>query len=344
MPATKTLNIGRGVKLSLDMATEALGVIATRGAGKTYTSAVLIEEMFKCSIQLCVIDPMGVYWGLRAGADGDSKGGLPMIVLGGPHGDAPLEPTAGALIADLLVDTGQSLVLDVSEWSKGEQSRFVKEFADKLFQAKATERGVLHVVIDEADEFAPERPMRDESFTLAAVSRLVKRGRTRGIGVTLISQRTQAISKSVLDLIETLFVMRMLSPRGHKAVEGWITAKEERDELGIIASLPHLPTGTGWLWSPMRGLLEKVTVRRIKTFDSYRTPKPGEVSAEPREVVEIDLTKLGKQIAATVERAKENDPKALRTEVRRLRGELDKRPTEERWSRSSASSASRCRS
>lgn len=38
------LRIGRGLELPVDVLTEAVGIVATRGAGKTYTSVVLIEE------------------------------------------------------------------------------------------------------------------------------------------------------------------------------------------------------------------------------------------------------------------------------------------------------------
>jgi uncharacterized protein len=99
------LKISPDLTLPIEVAGEAIGIVATRGAGKSFTSAVLVEELYGAKVQFAVLDPTGVYWGLRAGADGKSEG-LPIIVLGGVHGDVPLEPTAGALIADLVVDTG----------------------------------------------------------------------------------------------------------------------------------------------------------------------------------------------------------------------------------------------
>lgn len=56
-------------------------------------------------MQTVIIDPMGVFWGLRAGADGEDAG-LPIPVFGGEYGDAPLESSAGGLMADLVVDEG----------------------------------------------------------------------------------------------------------------------------------------------------------------------------------------------------------------------------------------------
>jgi uncharacterized protein len=323
------LKLSNDLTLPIDVAGEAIGILATRGAGKSYTSADLVEELYRAKVQFAVLDPTGVYWGLRAGGDGQSEG-LPIIVLGGAHGDVPLEPTAGALIADLLVDTGQSLILDLSDFpTKGAQTRFVTDFAERLYRRKARARTTLHLVVDEADEFAPQKPMRDEARMVGAMEVIVRRGRSRGLGSTLITQRSAALNKNVLDVIDTLVAMRIGSPRDRAAVESWITAKSARDELGVIESLPSLPTGTAWIWSPVRGLLQKVPMRRIRTFDSYATPKPGESRIEPSVLAPIDLGKLGQQIAATAERAKADDPKELRRRIVELERQVRERPASE---------------
>jgi Helicase HerA, central domain len=316
-----SLVVGKdGFELPLDVVTEAVGIVATRGAGKSYASVVLVEEAHASGVQSVVIDPTGVYWGLRSAASGN-RDGLPFYVFGGPHGDLPLEPGAGAFIADLVVDSGHSFVLDVSDLSKGKARVFVADFLERLYERKARARATLLVVLDEADEWAPQKigKMSVESARcLGAVETLAKRGRSRGIGVVLISQRTQAINKDVLDLIETMFAMRISAPRSRATVKEWLDVKEADDDQGVLASLSGLPTGTAWVWSPVRGLLERVPIRRIKTFDSYATPKPGQERAEPARRVELDLDALGEQMRSTVERAKENDPKELRRRIREL--------------------------
>jgi len=322
-----SLRIASGFALPLEIAGEATAILATRGAGKSYASAVLAEELYAAAIQTLVLDPTGVYWGLRGSGE---KAGLPIYVFGGPHGDLPLEPTSGNLFADLAVDEKQSFVLDLSGFdTKAEQTRFVTAFAERLYRRKAQNRTTLHLIVDEADEFAPQRPMRDEPRMLGAMEALVRRGRSRGLGVTLITQRSAALNKNVLDLIDTLIVMRITGPRDRKQVADWVTDKDLRDELGVLDSLPKLPTGTGWVWSPVRSILEKVEIRRIRTFDSYRTPKPGEARAEPKELAPIDLASLGEKIRATAEKAKAEDPRELRKQIASLKADLATRPTEE---------------
>jgi hypothetical protein len=82
------------------------------------------------------------------------------VVLGGDHGDLPLDVASGQLIADLVVDERLSVVLDLSRFRKGEQVRFMTDFAEQLYHRN---RNPLHLVLDEADAFAPQRPQKGRS-------------------------------------------------------------------------------------------------------------------------------------------------------------------------------------
>lgn len=312
------IKLSKDLTLPLDVAGEAIAILATRGAGKSFTSAVLIEELYRSHVQTVVIDPTGVYWGLRSDAKGKGDG-LPIIVLGGEHGDVPLQETAGKLIADMIVDTSQTVILDLSDFdSDAAQCRFMTDFAERLYRRKARSRTTLHLVVDEADEFAPQQPQAKEARMVGAMAKLVRRGRSRGIGMTMITQRSAALNKNLLDLVDTLLLMRMLGPRDREAAAGWIKHNKLSDEMGVLDSLPSLPTGTAWVWSPLRNVLEKAAVRRIETFDSYVTPKPGQVRVEPKALAKVDIDKLGEQIKATAEKAKADDPVALRKRIAEL--------------------------
>lgn len=324
-PSSAGLRIARGFILPLDLVTEATAIVATRGAGKSSTSVVVVEEAHREGVQSVILDRTGVYWGVRTSASGDGPG-LPFYVLGGPHGDVPLEAHAGKIIADLVVDSGHSFVLDLSDFSKGDAMKFAAAFLEHLYDRKARTRTTTLVVIDEAHFYAPQTPRGgfkgDAAKLMGAMEDVVGLGRSRGLGVVLTTQRTQALNKAVLDLIETLLVMRMLSPRARVAVSEWIKEKHEDDELGVIASLDSLPTGSAWVWAPLRGILQKVAIRRIRTFDSYATPRPGEARVEPTARKELDLDALGEQMRATVDRAKENDPGELQRRIKSLTAAL----------------------
>jgi uncharacterized protein len=207
------LKLAPKLSLPVDVAGEAIAILAKRGAGKTNTATVLVEELVRAGVQTVVVDPVGAWWGIRSSADGKQKG-LEVPILGGQHGDVPLEPTAGALIADVAVDTGESLLLDLSDFpSKAAIGRFVTDFSERLFRRKARTPSLLHLVLEEADIVAPQRVKGETARMAGAIEQLVRRGRSRGLGVTLITQRSAVLNKDVLTQADVLIVMRTTGPQ-----------------------------------------------------------------------------------------------------------------------------------
>jgi hypothetical protein len=86
------LTLGPGLVLPVEAVTETFAILAKRGAGKTYTAAVLVEEMMGAGLPVVIVDPVGVWWGLRSSADGTTEG-LPVVIFGGDHADLPLAAT-----------------------------------------------------------------------------------------------------------------------------------------------------------------------------------------------------------------------------------------------------------
>jgi hypothetical protein len=197
-----TLHISADLDLPLEFATEAWAILARRGAGKSNAGVVVAEELHAAGLPFVAIDPKGDWWGIRSSADGTGPG-LAVPVFGGRHGDVPLESTAGALIADLVLGDQSaaqsylSCVLDVSSFSKGEARRFLHDFADRLFRGK-DESGVLTLIFEEAHEYLPQRVGRDEAQLVAVFQRIVKQGRQRGLGCGMLTQRSASLNKDVL--------------------------------------------------------------------------------------------------------------------------------------------------
>jgi len=150
----------------------------------------MVEEMMAAGLPVVIVDPVGVWWGLRSSATGTAEG-LPVVIFGGDHADLPLAETAGELLADLVVDERVPAVLDLSTLSKSAGRRFMTDFAERLYHRN---RDPLHLVLDEADAFAPQRTDPGGQRLLGAIEDLVRRGRARGIGVTLITQRPAVLA------------------------------------------------------------------------------------------------------------------------------------------------------
>lgn len=323
------LRLAEDLTLPLSAITETFVIFAKRGAGKTHTAAVMVEEFVQAGLPVCAIDPVGVFWGLRSAADGQGPG-LPVVILGGEHADLPLPAESGTLVADLVVDERLPVVLDLSLLSKHAQRRLVADFLERLYRRN---RDALHVVIDEADLFAPQRGGPDTTRILGAYEDLVRRGRARGLGCTSITQRPATLHKDITTQSEILIALRMTGVRDVAAIDEWVRLHAEEDEAREVkATLASLPVGTAWVWSPSwLNLLRRVQIRPRTTFDSSATPTPGQRTQIPTGFAAVDLEHLRGRLAAIgtdLPGSGANDPTAdtdiaaLHAELARLRREL----------------------
>ncbi len=321
------LHIADNLSLPLDAVTQTFGILGKRGGGKSYTAKVMAEEMIRSGAHVCGIDPIGNWWGLRVAADGKSPG-LPITVLGGDYGDIPLEANekAGEFVARLIVEEKISVVLDLSRFRKGEQTSFMIGWAETLYRLN---REPLHLFIDEADAWAPQRPVGNLApRLLGAMEDLVRRGRARGLGITMITQRSASINKDLLTQIEVLIAKRTIAPQDREAIEAWVRVHGTPEQQKIMmASLPALPVNAAWFWSPgWLDLFKCVNIRKLETLDSSATPEVGKRRIEPRKLADVDLETLREKMAATIEKAKAEDPRELRKKIAELERELKAKP------------------
>jgi uncharacterized protein len=320
---TKTLSLAPSLALPAEVVTQKLAFLAQSGAGKSYAAMKLAEEMLTFGAQVVALDPVGVWWGLRVAADG-KKPGIPITVFGGEHGDVPLPPNAGAMVADLVVDLAISAVLDVSDFELPEMKRFVAAFFERFFQRKKRSRSPVHVFLEEAQTFAPQYPERDETVMLNRVERTARIGRNYGIGWSAISQRPQEVHKKVLNQAGTLFALRTIGKHERDAVAAWVSDKaRSKEELDLLEGLPALETGVARVWSPaFLRLTAEVKIGRRRTFDSSATPESGVVTVEPKALAAVDVERLKDALATYEEEQRANDPRELKKRIAELERQL----------------------
>lgn len=317
---TKSLSFAKHRSLPIEAVTQKFAFLGQSGSGKTYGAGKFVEGLLKAGAQVVILDRVGIWYGLRSGASKDVTG-FPIPVLGGAHGDLPLVPTSGSLIADVLVQQGCSMVLDVSEFRKGERKQFVTDLVEQLFHRKKQARSPIHLVIEEAQAYCPQMAFKGEERMLGAFEDICKLGRNYGIGYTLISQRPQALHKEVLNQTGTLVVFRMTGPQERKVMEGWIN-EQGGIHKEMVQDLPSLPTGTAYLWSPeWLGCYEKIQILSKQTLDASKTPTLHSkvVSGQPQR---IDLSQLETAMAETVKATAEKDPATLQKRIRELEGQV----------------------
>jgi hypothetical protein len=338
--------LAHNLRLPADIATESIAILAIKRAGKSTTARRLVEQLFHAKQQCVVVDPKGDWWGLLYGRDGKSPG-LPFVVLGGEHGHIPLESGAGPqaiekngeLIARLAAVERVSMVIDLSQFRKHELARFMTFFMETLYRLKAKDeyRTPMMLAIDEADAIAPQRIVKTAEKDLGprmlgAAEDIVRRGGQRGIGVTLITQRAAVLNKNVLTQCGVLLALRTIASQDIAAIDDWVQEvhadKHQRDTC--IGSLASLQTGEGWFWSTSfpapDGLFQRAKFLMPDTFDSSATPKVGQTRVVPKNAADVDLKAFEREMAATIEKAKADDPKELRRRIAELEKQLVRSP------------------
>jgi len=329
---TAVLNLGtaNGAAFAVPrgIVTKKLAFLGQPGSGKSYAAMKAAEEMLGIDAQVVIIDPVGVWWGLRLHADGASPG-IDIPIFGGLRGDIPLTPTSGALVADVIVDRRLSVVLDVSQFEHdAEKARFVTAFAKRFYWRMKAAPAPVHLFLEEAHEFVPQQMSSGEDpMMLHEFKKLQKHGRNYGIGMSLISQRTAEVNKSVLWLTEIMFAFQNNAAPDRKVVIDWTAQADKAAAREVDALLPTLGVGEAYVYSPaflrFRGLAK---IGRRSTYDSSSTPDfESEDRAPAKDLEPLDLGALTAAMAATAEEHKANDPKALKARIAELERELAER-------------------
>jgi len=301
-----------------------LGFLGTSGSGKTYNAGVAVERLLSKKARVVIVDPLGVWWGLRLTADGKHASPFNVVIFGGPRGDLPLTEHAGALIGETAATMAESCIIDLRELgSKSAERRFMTAFLDTLYR-KATGEP-FHLIVDEADLFAPQKPAGGDETLLGHMENIVRRGRVKGFIPWLISQRPAVLNKNVLSQVDGLIAFKLTSSQDRDALDSWIEGQADKAQgREIKDALPAMEVGQGVVWLPGRGVLGTAKFPQKETFDSSRTPKRGEKQKRTAALKPVDVGALKGQLAAIEEEAKANDPKKLRAEIAGLKAERAK--------------------
>lgn len=297
-----------------DAATSTFALLGMTGSGKSNGGVVMAEKFFDDGQPWVAIDPKGDWWGITLDREGTGPG-LPVPVIGGQHGDVPLDPAAGKVLARLVAENRMTAIIDTSELDELVAVDFLVDFFSELYRVN---RYPLHVFLEEASEYAPQSlpaEIKRMPVLVRKIARLVKMGRGHGLGFTLLDQRAAAVSKSVLSQVKTLVALLNTAPLDAKAVLDYLKARPEEPE--VRRTLAELAPGDAWVYSPaylaQRGqpALRRVHFARRETFDSGATPTDDGPPPDANRA-RLDLDALTSTLAQAVERAAEDDPDALR--------------------------------
>jgi hypothetical protein len=185
-----------------DLVGRSIAILGITGSGKTNTTAVLIEELLSNGFPLTIIDIEGEYWGLKEKFE--------ILVAGrSQHSELEIGPENAAQLAEISIQRGISVILDLSDFTQNEAYDLLLQYFTSLWTAGSLSKQPYQIVLEEAHEFVPQGTGTPLKQILA---RIALRGRKRGLGIVLVSQRSAKVEKDLLTQTSLLFLHKVVHP------------------------------------------------------------------------------------------------------------------------------------
>lgn len=328
------LHLAEDLNLPAEFAGRRSALFGISGSGKSNSASVIIEEATAAGEQVVFIDPKGEAWGLLSLPSGKPSN-LDMIIFGEPSGHIPsITEHHGPQLADFVVDSGRSIAVSMLGFeSDASERRFAATFLRRLYKRKTQQaqkrKTRTLVVFEEAHLFMPEGGLAkgDVAELSGACQRIVRQGRSFGLGSLIIDQRPQDVAKRVITQCDTLICHQLTHNKDRQALAEWVSGYD-RDGCGdeFLVSLATLQPGEAWIWSPAwLNIFQRVKMRRRRTFDSGASAD--DAAAVKVRRAEIDLDALKGQLDELVAQAKADDPKELKRRLADAEAKLKKATT-----------------
>lgn len=259
---TKPLRISEELDLDLnDTVGKFIAVLGIRGSGKTNTAAVILEELLNYNFPLTIVDIDGEYWGLKEKYE--------ILVVGKSENvDIEIGIQHAEKIAEISLAKNVPIILDVSGYAYDEAHKLLLLYFRKLWDLAGKFRKPYEIVIEEAHEFIPQG-ISDELKRVLV--RIALRGRKRGLGAIILSQRSAKVEKDVLTQAEILFLHKVVHPSDLKVYKDMLPVAP-KNVSEIINAL-----STGECVFYCGEVCTTIQIRIRKTFHAGYTPALGEI-------------------------------------------------------------------
>ena len=235
-----------------------VAILGLRGSGKSYTAAVICEQLLEAGQPIIVVDLIGEHYTLRER--------YPILIAA--SGDAPYADVKGLTadsaprLAEFIVEHGLSLILDLSHGRMVDRLRILGEFLEAFYRAEEKHRHPYVVVLDEAHRVLPEKGVvrlkeikKAQEKVEHYVYELSATGRHMAIGPVVVARRSAEISKLILSQCEVRILHKLVDPTDLKYASNWLT-KEEIEKLRSLEKGEAVVVGLGEpVWIKVRSRL-----------------------------------------------------------------------------------------
>src|SRR5439155_12491920 len=153
-------------------------------------------------LPLTIVDIEGEYWGLKERFE--------ILVAGrSEHSELKIGPEHAEKLAEVSLKRNMSVILDLSDFTPEESSQLLLAYFKSLWTTSAIVKKPYQIVLEEAHEFVPQSTSTPLKQVL---TRIALRGRKRGLGIILMSQRSAKVEKDVLTQTSLLFLHKVEHP------------------------------------------------------------------------------------------------------------------------------------
>lgn len=210
---------------------------------------VIAEGLCEANMPFCVIDTEGEYSTL--------KNLFSVLVVGGDNADVEIDVDYSKLFAASIAND-VPIVLDVSDVV--DKKERVYGALRALYEIESKAKKPYLILMEEADKFAPQVVSKNINI----VEEISIRGRKRGLGMLIATQRPANISKNVLAQCSYGFIGKLTIENDLYAVR---VLFENRGRLTSVTRL-----GTGEFIPFGLGIDQKFQVKSRETIHRGRTP------------------------------------------------------------------------
>ena len=256
-------------------------VLGSSGSGKSYAVGVLCEELCRNEIPFAIVDTEGEHTGLKEKFE---------AIWVGEEGQCDL--SWGNLdVKDLARQAPDiaPLILDVSDITDPKEK--VASFVEELYATLTERRTPYLLVVEEADKFIPQYGQR-----LPIFGEVARRGRKRGLGLMICSQRPSLVDKNVLSQCGNQLIGKLIIQNDLQSVAQFFPGKGLPKELtalkagqffamGGFAAPPALVAVKKRVTKP-GGVTPSLAKRAVKKYVGPMNPKvtkEAESEAAPEE-------------------------------------------------------------
>ena len=256
-------------------------VIGASGSGKSYSVGVICEELCKNKVPFVIVDIEGEYSGLK------EKFGDVIWIGNDNRCDLRWNQKPDLKVLAKNAPDLPPIILDLSEADRPREK--VNEFLIAIYREISKRRTPFLVILEEADRFSPQ----SGGERLPIFDEIARRGRKRGLGLMLCTQRPSLVDKNILSQCSSQLIGKLVIKNDLNSVAQFFSGR------GPPIQLTSLNPGEFFALGGLAPQPEKVKIRARETPHGGMTPKLKPPATKASVARLLEAVQTGASAAAT---------------------------------------------